>query len=114
MKQRIQAFIFVAVNAMGLCGVTGEDFAEVESRYIGNGTFEYTLRTFEDPRIVQLSFGSLLPYSFTNYLSNTAPPHWTNLFFQGQWAGISFDGSGIQPNVNEIRFSVTSGSTDFK
>src|SRR5262249_30666081 len=88
--------------------------AEVESRYMGDGTFQYTLRTLEDPRIAQIGFGQLLPYPFTNYLSNTTPPHWTNFFYQGEWTGIMFDASGPQPRLNEISFSVSSSLTHFK
>jgi len=113
-KRNIRLFVFVAINAIGLSAGSGRDFAEVESRYIGNGTFEYTLRTLEDPFIAQIGFGQLFPSPFTNYVSSVTPPHWTNFFYQAEWTGIVPDGSVPQPRLNEISFSVTSSSTHFK
>jgi hypothetical protein len=92
----------VSINAIGLSAGLARDFAEFESRYIGNGTFEYTLRTLEDPFIARVFFGGVFPYSFTNYLSSVAPPNWTNYFYQGVWSGISFVGPDPQPRLNEI------------
>ena len=83
MKNRLRVFVFVIINAIGLSAGIVRDFAEFESRYIGNGTFEYTLRTLEDPFIARFFFGGVFPYSFTNYLSSVAPPNWTNYFYQG-------------------------------
>jgi hypothetical protein len=114
MKRITRLFVLVVVNALGLSAGLGGDFAEVESRYMGDGTFQYTLRTLEDPRIAQLGFDQLIPYPFTNYLSNVTPPHWTNIYYQGEWQGIGFDGSVPQPRLNEISFSVSSSSTHFK
>jgi hypothetical protein len=114
MKRNIRLFVFVAFNAIGVSAGLGRDYVEVESRYIGNGTFQYTLRTLEDPFIAQIGFAALFPYPFTNYLSSVTPPHWTNYFYQGQWTGIAYDASGPQPRFNEISFSATSTSTYFK
>src|SRR5882724_11947561 len=100
MKRTIRLFVLVAINAIGLSTGLGRDVVEVESHYVGDGTFQYTLRTLEDPFIAQIGFGQLLPDPFTNYLSSVTPPHWTNYFYQGQWTGIMFDASGPQPRLN--------------
>jgi hypothetical protein len=103
------AFVF----AISL-SVLARDVIEVESRYLGNGCFQYTLRTLEDPFVTDIFFGYLGPQPFTNYVSNTLPPHWTNSISEGNWWGIAYDASVPQPRVNETSFSVCSSSTSFR
>jgi len=87
---------------------------ELESRYLGDGCFQYQLRTLYDPFFIDISFGQLVPIAFTNYVSNTLPPHWTNLVVGGKWNGILFDKTAPQPRINEISFTVCSSLTSFK
>ncbi|NOS68962.1 MAG: hypothetical protein HOP33_03445 [Verrucomicrobia bacterium] len=99
---------------IGLSAGHGRDVLELESRYNGDGWFEYRLRTLEDPFFKAIRFGQLLPDPFTNYVANTLPDHWTNFVYNGVWAGIKFDATVPQPRINEISFSVKSGSTHFR
>lgn len=114
MKRVTRFYAFVVINAVTVSAGLGRDVVEIESQYIGDGTFQYTLRTLEDPFIAQIGFGQLFPNPFTNYVSSVTPPHWTNFFYQDEWTGIIFDASGPQPRLNEISFSVYSSFTNFK
>ena len=103
------------VSTIGISVADGRDVIEVESHYTGNGCFEYTVRTLYDPFVTDIGFAQLIPRPFTNYVSNTLPPHWTNsITDDGTWWGIAYDASGPQPRFNEISFSVCSSSTSFR
>lgn len=92
----------------------GKDAVELQSRYVGDGWFEYRLRTLEDPFLSELTFDQLAPSPFTNYLESVVPTNWTNSFRDGEWRGIKFDNSVSQPRITEILFSVKSSSTHFR
>lgn len=103
------------VSIIGLFAADGRDVMEVESRYTGDGCFQYTVRTLYDPFVTDVGFANLVPLPFTNYVSNTLPPHWTNYITDdGNWWGIAYDASSPQPRFNEISFSVCSSSTAFR
>ncbi len=108
------ALIAGIIWTFGLANVLGRDVLEVESRYRGDGWFDYRLRTLEDPFFKAISFHQFLPDPFTNYVANTLPNHWTNFLYDGKWTGIMFDETVPQPRINEISFSVQSSSTHFR
>lgn len=114
MERSIRLIVVLVVNAIGLTAAISRDVVEVESQYLGNGWFQYSLRTLPDPLIAEIGFGQLIPYPFTNYVASIVPPHWTNFMYQGEWNGIAFDASGPQPRLNEINFSVCSSSMYFR
>src|SRR6266498_3593949 len=115
MQRSIRLLIVMVVNiVLGLTTGISRDVVEVESRYLGDGWFQYGLRTLPDPFIIEIGFANLVPYPFTNYVLSIAPPHWTNYFSKEEWWGIAHDQSGPQPRLNEINFSVRSSLTHFK
>src|ERR1051326_1137960 len=109
-----RSVLFVIVGAVGLNAAFCRDIVEVESRYTGNGCFQYTVRTLEDPFVTDIYLGNLIPQPFTNYVSSILPPHWTNFVSDGQWWGIAYDVSSPQPRLNGISFSICSSSTSFR
>lgn len=113
-KNRILMSIVTAmVWALGPSTGLSKDCFELESHYNGDGWFTYDLRTLDDPLIAVIRLSALEPW-FTNFVACTPPDHWTNYFFQGNWTGIMYDQSSLQPRINEINFSVQSGSTFFR
>jgi hypothetical protein len=113
-KIGIRFVILVVASMAGLSVGLGRDLLELESRFMGNGRFDYRLRTLEDPFFAGVGIGVLAPNPFTNYLSNTLPLHWTNFMSGEVWNGILYDGSGPQARINEVSFSVYSSSFSFK
>jgi len=109
-----RSILLVTISIIGLYAADGRDVMEVESRYTGDGCFQYTVWTLYDPFVTDIGFAALNPVPFSNYVSNTLPPHWTNSIFDGAWWGIAYDASGPQPRFNEISFSVCSSSTSFR
>lgn len=112
--RRSRLSLIALISAIGISTGFGRDVLELETRYLGDGCFQYQLRTLYDPFFVDISIGQLAPIGFTNYVSNTVPPHWTNFFFGGQWNGILFDETAPQPRINEISFTVCSSLTSFR
>lgn len=110
MSVLLTAGISIFLSATGLA----REAIELESGYDGDGWFHYRLRTLEDPFLAGVQFGQLLPVPFPDYQTNTVPDDWTNFFSNEQWSGIIFDATNAQPRINEISFSVKSGSTHFK
>jgi hypothetical protein len=114
MKKCFRVFLTSIVVALGSSAVLARDVVEVESRYLGGGCFQYTVRALYDPFFTDFGLGQLVPVPFTNYLSNTVPLHWNNLIYQGEWNGILFDYTVSQPRINETTFSIWSSSVNFR
>jgi hypothetical protein len=101
------------VWAFGLCAGLSKDCIEVESHYTGDGWFQYSFRTLDDPCVQVIHIDQLYPW-FTNFMESATPAHWTNNFTYGGWDGISYDQSSPQPRINQITFSARSSSTYFR
>jgi hypothetical protein len=98
---------------LGLLSASASDVVEVESRVLGDGWFEYRVRKSQPAFVGTLTFLQLAPW-FTNYVTATPPEYWTNAFYNNQWSGIRFDGSVVQPRINEKVFQVKSSSPAFR
>jgi hypothetical protein len=107
------ALIGGIVWAFGLCAGLSKDCFELESHYTGDGWFQYTFRTLDDPFVEKIYLHQLTP-GFTNFVESAPPAHWTNCLGYGGWNGISYDWSSPQPRVNEITFSAQSSCTAFR
>lgn len=115
MPNRFLVLLLAVVACLfGTSVLFGRDAVELRSRYLGDGLFEYRLRTLEDHLFSEIKFSQLVPGPFTGYVSNTLPPHWTNGLYKGHWNGIHYDESLPQPRINEITFSVQTSSTHFR
>jgi hypothetical protein len=101
------------VWALGLSAGLSKDVFELESRYNGDGWFEYSFRTLYDPFLQEIDVHQLAP-EFTNFVASVPPVHWTNFFYKGTWDGIMPDRSTPQPRINETTFFVRSSSTSFR
>jgi hypothetical protein len=105
------AFLFASRAWMAFA----RDVIEVESQYTGGGCFVYTVRTLYDPLVKEIGFSDFAPMPFTNYVTNTVPPHWRSVS-SSEWNGImyTFDETNPPPRINEISFSVYSSSLGFR
>lgn len=109
-----KGIIFMAACVLWVSAAVARDAIEIESRYTGDGWFEYRIRTLDDPFIGLIYFGQLAPNGFTNHIDTILPPGWTNAVFNGHWSGIKSDGSVTQTRVQEITFSAQSTARHFR
>jgi len=110
----INKVITLGALFVGLFSAYGRDVFELESRYLGDGWFEYRFRTLEDPFFTRIDLVQLAVFPFTNYVESVAPPHWTNAINGAEWNGVRFDRSMVQPRINEVVFSGRSARLHFR
>lgn len=108
------ALCLIFIGVFSVFTASSRNAIEVESRYLGEGWFEYRLRTLDDPFIKNITLVQLAPWPFTNYVESVPPAHWTNFLDSGDWWGIKADGTEIQPRLQEVVFRAKSNSTSFR
>lgn len=112
MNRKLLCLIFAGVFAISTA--SARNAMEVESSYLGEGWFEYRLRTLDDPFIKKITLFQLVPWPFTNYVESVPPAHWTNFFYSGDWNGIKSDNTEVQPRIKEVVFRAKSSFTNFR
>jgi hypothetical protein len=101
------------IATYGVLKTNARNVLEVESQYLGDGSFQYSSRTLDDPFFTKFDLVQLGLTSFTNLVQITPPPHWTNTF-NPEWSSIGFAGTISQPRINAVTLQAKSAETHFR
>ncbi len=107
--QRVLVCLLISVAAC-----MGRDFIEMESKYLGEGWFQYRFKSLDDPYVKQRELLSIWPTSFSGFIENVAPIGWTNIYFETNWNGFAFDEANSNSVLTELTFRVRSSRTNYR